>query len=73
MYFIFNHFNYNNVFQINLDYIIIGTYKNHTYKRYDIHTPLKVGMSFIPTFGMILVVASSYQFWYEFHTLVFAV
>ena len=30
-------------------------------------------MSFIPTFGMILVVASSYQFWYEFHTLVFAV
>ena len=30
-------------------------------------------MSFIPTFGMILVVASSYQIWYEFHTLVFAV
>ena len=47
--------------------------ESYTSKRYDIHTKLKVGMSFIPTFGMILVVASSYQIWYEFHTLVFAV
>ena len=30
-------------------------------------------MSFIPTFGMIPVVATSYQFWYEYHTSVFAV
>ena len=30
-------------------------------------------MSFIPTFGMIPVAATSYQIWYEFHTSVFAV
>ena len=30
-------------------------------------------MSVIPTFGMIPVVTTSYQFWYEYHTSVFAV
>ena len=42
----------------------------HSYPKYDIHTQ---GMSVIPTFGMIPAVKTSYQFWYEYHTSVFAV
>ena len=48
-------------------------YEIHTYKMDDIHTKLKIGMSFIPIFGMIMDVTISYLIWYEFHTFNFTV